>query len=161
LIDQLNHVELLEADVRHLISFIAVPALLATQPARGEAPAVELPPEIAAHVPSNLRSYYIVFMLDPAQPKEMSQDLFVRHQAYIRARFSNNVFHIAGPLTDGGRIRGLTILSASSLDEARTIAAGDPAVQEKVLDFEVHPVILPDLSPVKAIYAPGTSSKGN
>jgi len=114
---------------------------------------VELPPEIAAHVPKNLRGYFLVFVVTPAQPKEMSEELFARHQAYLRKQIEAGTLRLVGPVTDGGRIRGMKIISAATIDDARKIAEGDPAVQEKVLDVEVHPVTLPSLSTLKIEYA--------
>ena len=125
-----------------------------TVPAIAEAPSVQVPPEIAAHVPTNLKSYFIAFKVDPEVSKEMPHELFVRHQAYLRSQVDAGVIHLVGPLTDRGRIRGVSILSAPSLEEARRIAEGDPAVQEKVLAVEVHPAVFPDLSSLKIVYPP-------
>jgi uncharacterized protein YciI len=121
------------------------------------APKVETPPEIAAHVPADLRSYFIVFKTTPAVPKEMSADVFERHQAYIREQIGKKVYQLVGPLTDGGRVRGITILTASSLEEARRIVEGDPAVQEKVLDIEVHPAVFPNLDSLRVEYPPAAN----
>lgn len=118
------------------------------------APKVETPPEIAAHVPADLRSYFIAFKSTPAVPKEMSDDVFERHQAYIREQIGKKVYQLVGPLTDGGRIRGMTILTASSLEEARRIVEADPAVREKVLDVEVHPAVFPNLDSLRIHYPP-------
>lgn len=43
------------------------------------APPVTLPPEVAAHVPADLRSYFLAFKVTPAAPKEMSTEIFERH----------------------------------------------------------------------------------
>jgi uncharacterized protein YciI len=118
------------------------------------APKVEMPPEIAAHVPSDLRSYFVVFKVTPAIPKEMSSEIFERHQAYIREQIEKKVYQLVGPVTDGGRIRGMTILTASSIEEARKIVEADPAVQAKVLDIEVHPAVFPNLDSLKISYPP-------
>jgi uncharacterized protein YciI len=118
------------------------------------APKVDMPPEIAAHVPSDLRSYFIAFKVTPAQRKEMSSEIFERHQAYIREQTEKKVYQLVGPVTDGGRIRGVTILTASSIEEARRIVEADPAVQAKVLDVEIHPAVFPNLDSLRISYPP-------
>src|SRR5687767_14081329 len=138
---------------------LAIPAVLAgsllavTAPAQAYGQAPSIPAEIAPHVPKNLRPYFVAFLVSPAIPKEMSRDLFVRHQAYIRSQFEKRVYRIAGPITGAGRIRGLVILTASTADEARAIVAADPAVQEKVFGVEVHPGMFPSLESVAAEYS--------
>ena len=116
------------------------------------APRVDVPPAIAAHVPSDLRSYFIAFKVTPAVPKEMSTEVFQRHQAYIREQVEKKVYQLVGPFTDGGRIRGITILTAASAEEARRIVEADPAVQDKVLDVEIHPAVLPNLDSLTVLY---------
>jgi uncharacterized protein YciI len=131
---------------------IAVALLGAEAPTVDGTPA-EVPPEIAALVPKNLRNYFLVFVVTPPQPKPMSGELFVRHQAYLRKQVEAGAIRLVGPVTNGNRIRGIKIISAASIDEARKIAEGDPAVQEDVLDVEVHPVTLPSLATLKIEYA--------
>lgn len=118
------------------------------------APPVTVPPEVAAHVPADLRSYFLAFKVTPAVPKEMSTEIFERHQAYIRQQIEKKVYQLVGPVTDGGRIRGVTILTASSAAEAKRIVAADPAVQAGVLDVEIHPAVFPNLDSLAIAYAP-------
>ncbi|HEX6219015.1 MAG TPA: YciI family protein [Sphingomicrobium sp.] len=134
-------------------TLIAIAALSFVSPVAA-APPIQVPPEVAAHVPADLRSYYIAFKVTPATPKAMSTEIFERHQAYIREQIEKKVYQLVGPVTDGGRIRGLTIMTASSLEEARRIVEADPAVQDKVLDVEVHPAVFPNLDSLKVLYPP-------
>ena len=127
---------------------------LATGASASAAPKVEMPPEIAAHVPADLRSYFIAFKVTPAIRKDMPTELFERHQAYIREQIGKKVYQLVGPLTDGGRISGMTILTAASAEEARTIVSADPAVQAGVFELEVHPLILPNLDSLRIDYPP-------
>ena len=115
---------------------------------------VVLPAAIAAHVPKNLRGYYVVFLVNPPTPKDMSHELFLRHQAYLRKHVEAGVIKLAGPLTDDARIRGMKILSAPSAEAARAIAEGDPAVQAGVFAVEVHPAMFPSLGGLKIEYGP-------
>jgi uncharacterized protein YciI len=120
--------------------------------ARAEAPKVQLPPAIAAHVPDDLRSYFIAFKTTPAVRIEMSTPIFEAHQAYIREQIENRVYLLVGPVTDDGPIRGVTILTAASIEEARRIVEADPAVRAMVLDVEVHPAVFPNLDSLKIGY---------
>lgn len=113
-----------------------------------------IPADLRPHVPQNLRSYFVAFLVTPQSPQPMSRALFLEHQAYIRSQFEAGVYHLAGPLTDGSPIRGMIVLSASSAEDARRIASGDPAVGAGVFGIEIHPAMFPDLSPVRAEYLP-------
>ena len=135
------------------LSFLLIGLGLAASPLAA-APKVELTPEIAAHVPADLRSYFLVFKVTPAVPKPMSSEIFEKHQAYIRAQIEKKVYMLVGPVTDGGRVRGITILTAASADEARAIVGADPAVQAGILDIEVHPAVFPNLDSLKVDYPP-------
>jgi uncharacterized protein YndB with AHSA1/START domain/uncharacterized protein YciI len=110
------------------------------------------PPEFAAHIPMHVRSYFLVLKVNPAEPKEMSHDLFVRHQAYLRRQIEAGTYRLVGPVTDGGRIRGVSIIQAATADEARAIAEGDPAVKEGVFGIEVHPAMFPSLDSLRIEY---------
>ena len=132
---------------------IFILALVTGLPAAA-APTVAMPPEIAVHVPADLRSYFVVFKVTPTVPKEMSSKVFEQHQAYIREQIEKRVYQLVGPYTDGGRIRGMTILTASSAEEARKIVSADPAVQAGVFDLEVHPAVFPNLDSLTIRYPP-------
>ena len=127
--------------------------LAASAPPAVAAPKVEMPPGIAAHVPADLRSYFVAFKTTPAVRKDMSPEVFEAHQAYIRRQIEKKVYMLVGPVTDGGRIRGLTILTAASIEEARRIVEADPAVQAKILEVEVRPAVFPNLDSLKIEYS--------
>ena len=116
---------------------------------------VQLPVEIASHVPSNLRGYFLVFLVNPPTPKDMPRELFLQHQAYIRKQVDAGVFKLVGPVSNHERIRGLKIVNAPTLERAREIAEGDPAVQAKVFGVEVYPATFPSLSGLKIEYPHG------
>jgi uncharacterized protein YciI len=46
---------------------------------------------------------------------------------------------VAGPFADNGEWRGIFIYKCASLQEARDLAASDPAVQAGRLKIEIHP----------------------
>jgi uncharacterized protein YciI len=118
----------------------------------GAAPSPPIPADIAPHIPRDIRTYYVAFLVTPAEAREMSHEVFVRHQAYMRGQYERGVYRLAGPITDGGRIRGLVILTAASAEEAAAIVAADPAVIEKIFAVEVRPAMLPSLDSLKVEY---------
>jgi uncharacterized protein YciI len=136
-----------------LVILAAAMATTADQPLPDGHP-VDLPAEIASQVPENLRSYYLAFLTAPAEPKPMSNELFARHQAYIRQQVEAGHVRLVGPISGSNHLRGLKIISAASAEEARRIAEGDPAVREKVLEVEVYAITLPSLSGVRITYPP-------
>jgi uncharacterized protein YciI len=113
-----------------------------------------VPPELQPYVPRTLGAYFVGFLVAPAEPRPMSRELFIRHQAYLRRQFEAGVYRLAGPLTDDGHIHGVVILSAPSREAALAIVAADPSVQEGVFAVELHPAMFPDLSALRVEYPP-------
>lgn len=50
----------------------------------------------------------------------------------------------AGPFGDNGTLRGIFLFKVNSLDEAKTLAASDPAVKAGRLALDVHTMLVPD-----------------
>lgn len=51
---------------------------------------------------------------------------------------------VAGPFGDNGRLRGIFVFRVDSLDEAKTLASTDPAVQAGRLALVIHPWVVPE-----------------
>lgn len=51
---------------------------------------------------------------------------------------------VAGPFGDNGRLRGIFVFKVDSIEEARSLAATDPAVQAGRLALQIHPWIVPE-----------------
>jgi uncharacterized protein YciI len=138
-----------------LLSLLTLVAVAMTTPAAPpqDGNDVQIPAEIAAHIPKNIRGYFLVFLVNPATPKDMPQELFLQHQAYLRQQVEAGTIKLVGPLTDGGRIRGMKIISAASAEQARATAEGDPAVKAGVFAVEVHPAMFPSLAGLKIEYS--------
>jgi|SRR5689334_6090445 len=51
---------------------------------------------------------------------------------------------VAGPFGDDGTLRGIFVFRVASLDEARALAATDPAVKAGRLALQIYPWIVPD-----------------
>jgi uncharacterized protein YciI len=84
--------------------------------------------------------------------QEEHQQLIQKHLAYIRSQVEAGTYMLVGPATDEGRMLGMAIIKVKSIDEARRILEGDPGVQSGRFGFEVHPVMLADLSCVHMEY---------
>jgi uncharacterized protein YciI len=65
--------------------------------------------------------------------------LLQKHLAYWRSLLESGKAMIAGPLSDNGDLRGVGILRAQSVEEAKAAAEADPAVGSGYLVFQIHP----------------------
>jgi uncharacterized protein YciI len=74
------------------------------------------------------------------------------HLAYIREQVEAGRYVVVGPVLDEGRIGGVAIINAASIDEAKKIVNGDKMVHSGHLTAEIHPVMLADLSALHVEY---------
>ena len=96
---------------------------------------------------STSETYYLVMLVNPGPERiPMSEQVFAAHMAYRNARSAAGEILTGGPVTDGGRIRGVSLVRAASLESAIDAARLDPAVQAGILTPETHPVLSGDLS---------------
>jgi uncharacterized protein YciI len=51
---------------------------------------------------------------------------------------------VAGPFGDNGQLRGIFVFKVESIEEARSLAATDPAVQAGRLALQIHPWLVPE-----------------
>ena len=118
---------------------------------------VPQPSEQFPDFPKNLKPYFIALYVkgakaDAPQSKE-ERDTFVRqHTAYLRSQVEAGKYLLVGPFTDGGQIRGMAVINASSAQEARALAEADPGVKSGRMAIEIHPGILPDIGCVHVEY---------
>jgi uncharacterized protein YciI len=107
----------------------------AASPASSEWKAGDPPPVMA--------TYYLVMLVKgPKWTPETSpalEQLQKDHLAHLRKLALSGKLVLAGPLTDGGTIRGLCVFKAASLEEARAFEDDDPAVKAGRLAIEAHP----------------------
>ncbi len=64
------------------------------------------------------------------------------HVANIRRMGQTGKLVIAGPLENGGQLRGIYVFKLDSLEEAKSWAETDPAVRAGRLVVEIHPWLL-------------------
>jgi uncharacterized protein YciI len=93
--------------------------------------------------PPEMTTYYMVMLVKgPKWTAERSpalEQLQKDHLAHLRSMHAAGKLVLAGPLTDGGTIRGLAVYKVGSLEEARAAAEADPAVKAGRMAVEVHP----------------------
>ena len=113
---------------------------------------------LVPYIPKNMKSYYLEMLLAQRQAAGLdatqSVALKQKHLAYIRSQIEAGKYVVAGPLTDENHLKAIGILQAASLQEAQSIAANDPMIQSGQMTAEIHPVLLEDLSAVRADYPP-------
>jgi len=108
-----------------------------------------------ADFPTNMKKYFLVLVIagdnKPASDQE-HEALKQQHLSFVHSQVEAGKFIVVGPALDDGRVRGLAIVNASTVEEAKQAWAGDPFVKSGQTTLEVHPVMLPDLSPVHIDY---------
>jgi uncharacterized protein YciI len=66
------------------------------------------------------------------------------HLANINKLADMKKLVVAGPFGDNGRLRGIFVFKVASIDEARSLAATDPAVQAGRLALQIHAWVVPE-----------------
>jgi uncharacterized protein YciI len=122
--------------------------------AKAQAPA-ENP--LAPYIPKNIKPYYLDLLMlkdqpDDGKPEAERPQWMQKHLAYIRSEVETGRFVLVGPVTEQGRLRGIAVIKAESVEEAQRVASGDPLVQSGHLIAEVHPILLEDLSGIRFEY---------
>jgi uncharacterized protein YciI len=102
----------------------------------------------SANVPKNMRPYFLCLLVKGEKwtQVQFADPAMQEHLAYIREQVEAGKFVVVGPALDEGRIGGVAIINATSIEEARKIADADKMVQSGRLVAEIHPVMLEDLS---------------
>ena len=112
-----------------------------------------------ANVPKNMRPYFLCLLEKGEKwaPVQFADPAMQEHLAYIREQVEAGKFVVVGPALDEGRVRGMAIINATSMEEARKIAGADKMVQSGQLVVEIHPVMLEELSGLHIEYPAKTS----
>ena len=128
----------------------SIPALLslslaATPVPADEKPRTEVTPQAATNAPdpATMTTYVVGFLVRGPKWNSKSapelEKLQEGHLAHIRMMAEVGKLIVAGPFTDGGRIRGMSVFRAASVDEVKVLAEADPAVVSGRLRYEWHP----------------------
>jgi uncharacterized protein YciI len=110
-------------------------------------------------VPKNLKPYFLGLLRRGPRWNETegaeAAELLPRHLAYMREQSEAGRYRLAGPVLDESDFAGVLLISAETLEAAKALAENDPGVRAGRLAVEVHPVLLPALDGVRAVYATG------
>jgi uncharacterized protein YciI len=115
------------------------------------------------NIPTNMKQYYVAFLTRSDKWKEGESDAVVgplagKHLEFVRLQSEKGNFALAGPFLDRGRILGMAVVRADSPEDAHTILDGDPFMPTGLVQAEIHPAYLEDLSGVKFEY-PAAATK--
>jgi uncharacterized protein YciI len=123
-------------------------------------------------VPKNLKPYFLGLLRRGPRWNEIegaeAAELLPRHLAYLREQSEAGRYVAAGPVLPASRTHqdtsefaGVLLIAAETLEAAAALAENDPGVRAGRLAVEVHPVLLPALDAVRALYqGPRTSQHG-
>ena len=107
-------------------------------------------------VPKNLKPYFLGLLRRGPRWNQTegpeATELIERQLAYMREQSEAGRYLAAGPVVDESEFAGVLLISAETYQAALTLAENDPGVQAGRLTAEVHPVLLPDLDGVRAVY---------
>jgi uncharacterized protein YciI len=138
---------MLTRKLTRILSFIAFVTLLAASSY------AQMPK--SPDFPTNMKKYFLVLVLagdqKPPSP-EQHEVLKQQHLAFVRSQIEAGKFILVGPALDDGHLKGVCVVNASTVEEAKQAWAGDPFVKAGETVLEVHPVMLPDLSSVHVDY---------
>lgn len=122
-------------------TLLTIPAMSADAPQRGQPLAV--PKRGQPPNPEMMQTYYFVLLYRGEHARELPPDsanaIQAGHMANIQRLHDEKKMVLAGPFTDDTDLRGVFILNAASMEEARQLCDSDPAIQAGRLRAEIHP----------------------
>jgi uncharacterized protein YciI len=99
-----------------------------------------------------MQKYFIVFLKSGPERSQNSEEaarLQQEHLQYLGNLYEEGVIVLNGPTGDAGDIRGFSVYSTATIEDAERLASSDPMVQAGRLEVEVKPWWLAKGSVVK------------
>jgi uncharacterized protein YciI len=107
-------------------------------------------------VPRNLKPYFLGLLRRGPRWNETegqeAMELLPQHLRYLREHSEAGRYVLAGPVLDESEFAGVLLIVAESLAAATALVGQDPGVLAGRLAVEVHPVLLPAVDGVRAVY---------
>jgi uncharacterized protein YciI len=98
--------------------------------------------------PDKMTTAYLAFLKrgDKWTPEKTAatEELQKAHLANIVRLAELKKLVVAGPFGDDGTLRGIFIFKVGTIEEARELAATDPAVKAGRLALDIHPFVVPE-----------------
>jgi len=98
--------------------------------------------------PTKLTTAYLAFLTRgdkwTAEKTPETEAIQKAHLANIQKLADMKKLVVAGPFGDNGKLRGIFVFKVETIDEARALAATDPAVQAGRLALQIHPWVVSD-----------------
>lgn len=134
---------------------VAAPLALGAQQSSGAASSQPaMPPGF--EIPKDMTNYFLAIytrgpkFIATQGPEQM--EMAKQHLKFVRKMIEDKKYLFAGPLMDGGDKLGIAVIAAASLDDAKRIAANDPAIAAGHMAPEIHPAMLPSLASLVVKY---------
>jgi uncharacterized protein YciI len=110
---------------------------LVADPAAKPGDEVRLRPDAStSELAAPLETYVVIYSPGGAWDSAAGESQLAGHLQYMDGVAANGQILMGGPFTDTAG--GMVIMTAADLADATAIAEADPAVQDDIIDFEVH-----------------------